>query len=81
MSAIAGLLAAAGLGLGTQTVLALEVYSCESLTTAAFLDGQDGWRVEPGAGQAVVLLDASGNGTKVLRHHKTVVFSTADEFH
>jgi hypothetical protein len=74
LRAIASLLAAAGLSLCTQSALAIEVYSCEDLPTDVFLDGQDGWRVEPGAGQAVVLLDVSGNGTKVLCHHKTVVF-------
>jgi hypothetical protein len=53
---------------------AADVYTFESLTINNFIGGQDGWRDHPGQGQAVVAMDASGNGTKVVRHHKTVVF-------
>ncbi len=53
---------------------AVEVYTFESLTVNNFINGQDHWKDQPGQGQAVVGLDASSNGTKVVRHFKTVVF-------
>jgi hypothetical protein len=53
---------------------AADVYTFESLAINNFIDGQDGWQDHPGQGDAVVSLDASGNGTRVVRHHKTVVF-------
>jgi hypothetical protein len=53
---------------------AADVYTFESLAINNFIDGQDGWQDHPGQGDAVVSLDASGNGTKVVRHHKIVVF-------
>ncbi len=52
---------------------ASEVYTFESLAPNTFIAGQDGWRNQPGQGQAVIALDASGNGTKVVRHFKTVI--------
>lgn len=51
-----------------------DIYSFEALAENSFLDGQDGWRCEAGQGQAVVSKDNSANGTKVARHHRTVVF-------
>lgn len=53
---------------------AVEVYTCESLAINNFINGQDHWKDQPGQGDAVVALDASGNGTTVVRHHKTVIF-------
>lgn len=56
---------------------AVEVYSFESLTANNFINGQDHWKDQPGQGAAVVSLDATDNGTKVVRHFKTVVFDQA----
>ena len=53
---------------------AVEVYTFETLGVNNFIDGQDHWQDQPGQGDAVVALDASGNGTKVVRHFKTVIF-------
>jgi hypothetical protein len=58
----------------TPAAQALEAYTFESLAANTFIAGLDGWQDQPGQGQAVIALDASGNGTKVVRHHKTVVF-------
>lgn len=52
---------------------AVDVYDFESLTVNSFIGGQDHWKDQPGQGDAVVALDESGHGTKVVRHFKTVV--------
>lgn len=62
------------LGLLAHAAQAVEVYTFESLGVNTFIDGQDHWKDQPGQGDAVVQLDASGHGTKVVRHFKTVVF-------
>lgn len=61
-------------GLLAPTAWASEVYTFESLGVNTFIAGQDGWQDQAGQGQAVVALDASGHGTKVVRHFKTVIF-------
>ena len=58
----------------TPATQALEAYTFETLAANTFIAGLDGWQDQPGQGQAVVALDASGNGTKVVRHFKAVVF-------
>jgi len=62
------------IGILVQAASAVEVYTFESLGVNNFIDGQDYWKDQPGQGDAVVALDASGNGTKVVRHFKTVIF-------
>lgn len=62
------------LGLLAHAGQAVEVYSLEWLTVNEFMDGQDQWEAQPGSGHGVVVMDVSGNGTKVVRHDKTVVF-------
>jgi hypothetical protein len=56
---------------------AADVYSCEHLAEGQFLSGQDLWIGEPGQGAAVVSFDMTGNGTKVLRHHKVGISEPA----
>lgn len=51
-----------------------DVYTFEALAAGDFIEGQDGWAGQPGAGNAIIALDESGHGTKVVRHHKTVIF-------
>ncbi len=53
---------------------AADVYTFESLGNNAFIDGQNGWLDHPNQGQAITVLDASGNGTKVVRHDNTGIF-------
>ena len=72
--ATASLLMAALLSLQATRAQAVEVYTFESLGVNNFIDGQDHWQDQPGQGDAVVALDTSGHGTKVVRHFKTVVF-------
>jgi hypothetical protein len=62
------------LGLLAHAAQAVEVYTFESLAVNNFINGQDYWKDQPGQGDAVVALDQSGHGTKVVRHFKTVVF-------
>jgi hypothetical protein len=71
---VVGCLLALAPALPAPPAAASEVYTFEALGANTFIAGQDGWQDQPGQGQAVVALDASGNGTKVVRHHKTVVF-------
>ncbi|MCB1132652.1 MAG: hypothetical protein KDN05_16110 [Verrucomicrobiae bacterium] len=52
---------------------AADEYTFESLAADAPLPGQDGWQAEPAEGDADVILDLSGNGTKVARHVQTDV--------
>lgn len=52
-----------------------EPYTFESLTPNTFIHGDDGWRDQAGQGQAVIALDDTGNGTKVVRHLQTVAFN------
>ena len=52
-----------------------EPYTFESLTPNTFIHGDDGWVDQAGQGQAVIALDDTGNGTKVVRHHPTVAFN------
>jgi len=68
------LLMAVWLGVRTTPAQAVEVYTFESLTLSSAIDGQDRWRDQIGQGQAGVVLDASGNGTKVVYYHKTALF-------
>lgn len=56
------------------SVQAVEVYTFESLAVNNFIDGQDLWKDQPGQGDAVISLDDTGNGTKVVRHLRTGVF-------
>jgi hypothetical protein len=68
------------LGLGgilalTVTPAPAEPYTFESLATNTFIDGDDGWVDRAGQGQAVIALDDTGNGTKVVRHFQTVAFN------
>ncbi|MCC6821290.1 MAG: hypothetical protein IT579_11215 [Verrucomicrobia subdivision 3 bacterium] len=70
----ASLLVAALLSVQTPPAQAVEVYTFESLTLSSAIDGQDRWRDQIGQGQAGVVLDASGNGTKVVYYHKTALF-------
>lgn len=58
----------------TPPAQAVEVYTFESLTLSSAIDGQDRWEDQIGQGQAGVVLDASGNGTKVVYYHKTALF-------
>lgn len=51
-----------------------DVYTFETLAAGDFIESQDGWAGQPGVGNAIVALDESGHGTKVVRHHKTVIF-------
>jgi hypothetical protein len=64
----------AGLLFPPPAAQALEAYTFESLAANTLIAGLDGWQDQPGQGQAVIALDASGNGTKVVRHFKTVIF-------
>ena len=68
------LLTAVTLCLAVRSALASDLYSFEWLGANNFINGQDGWICQPGVGDAIIMLDASGNGTKVVRHFKTVVF-------
>jgi len=52
-----------------------DLYSFESLNTNNFIHNQDGWVDQAGQGQAVISLDETGNGTKVVRHMPTVAFN------
>ena len=72
--AAASLLVAALLIVQAPPAKAVEVYTFEMLTVSIAIDGQDHWKDQPGQGQAWVLLDASGNGTKVVYYHKTALF-------
>ncbi len=72
--AFASLLVAAWLSVQPSPAHAVEVYTFESLTLSNTIDGQDLWRDQIGQGRAGVLLDASGNGTKVVYYHKTALF-------
>lgn len=60
--------------LSVRSASADEVYTFESLTVNTSIDGDDGWKDQPGQGDAVVSLDDTGNGTKVVRHYRKVVF-------
>ncbi len=64
----------AGLGLASLSAHAIEVYTFEALTPSSEIDGQDLWMDQIGQGRAGVLLDESGNGTKVVYYHKTALF-------
>ena len=67
--------ALAASALTTVSGAADEVYDFESLGTLQFIDGKDNWVDQPGQGQAVVDVDDTAiNGTKIVRHFKTVVF-------
>ena len=72
--AAASLLVAALLIVQAPPAKAVEVYTFETLTVSVAIDGQDHWKDQPGQGQAWVVLDASGNDTKVVRYHKTALF-------
>lgn len=64
----------AACGLVTPCTQAVDVYTFESLAVNHAINGQDHWKDQPGQGDAIVALDATGNGTKIVRHYKTVVF-------
>ena len=52
-----------------------ETYDFESLGVNGFINGQDNWVDQSGQGQAVISLDTTGNGTKVVRHMPTVAIN------
>lgn len=54
-----------------QEVSAVEDYTFESLTPGVSIDGQDQWVVQPGAGQAIVVLGSDLNRTLVLQPYST----------
>lgn len=55
-------------------VRAVEVYTFETLTVNNVINGQDRWIDQPGQGVAYISLDETGNGTRVVRHVRTVNF-------
>jgi hypothetical protein len=64
----------AALGFFAPCIQAADVYTFESLAVNSAINGQDHWKDQPGQGDAIVSLDATGNGTKIVRHFKTVIF-------
>jgi hypothetical protein len=56
-----------------QIAAGADVYTFESFAPDSLISGQDHWVAESGSGLAVVVLDASGNGTRVARHVATPV--------
>lgn len=49
-----------------------DLYSFESLTVNNLIHNQEGWFDQAGQGQAVISLDETDNGTKLVRHLPTV---------